>query len=154
MAKPASSRRHLEFNDFGAVVADAERLHHRGYERAGQWDLAQVCDHLAYFIDASVDGAKFRVPWLIKVLFGRAAFRRILSTRSMKEGAFTPQKPLPASGGDEAASLERLKTSIRRFESNAGELQASPFFGHLTREEWRQLHLIHCGHHLGFLLPS
>ncbi len=150
-------QRQLDFKAFTEVRAELDRLHQGGYEKLGQWDLAQVCDHLAFFIRGSLDGPTFRVPWLFKVLFGKMALRRILSQRRMKAGGFTPQTPLPSPGGDEAAAVARLKELLARFEAqlgDGGELHPSPFFGRLTPDEWRQLHLIHCGHHLGFLLPK
>jgi hypothetical protein len=146
-------QRQLQFNDFAEVQAEVDRLHQRGYEKLGQWDLAQVCDHLTYFVQGSLDGFTFRVPWLIKVLFGRFVLRRILKQRRMKEGISTPQRPLPAAGGDEPAAMARFKQVIERFQAHQGELQPSPFFGHLTPQQWRDLHLIHCAHHLGFLAP-
>ncbi len=148
------ARRNLQFDGFNGVCAELDRLRASGYERGGKWDLAQVCDHLAFFMRESLDGFTFRVPWLLKVLFGRFVLRRILNRRRMKDGAPTPQKPLPAAGGDEAAAVARLKQVIGRLQAHSGELRDSPFFGHLTPEQWRELHLIHCAHHLGFLSPK
>ena len=144
--------RELHFADFAAVRAELDRLA-RGYDQAGNWDLAQACDHLNFFITGSLNGHRFKVPWLFKVLFGRLVLRRILSGRKMKTGVFTPQKPLPESGGDATAAVANLKATLARFEQHQGEFHDSPFFGHLTPDQWRDLHLIHCAHHLGFLLP-
>jgi hypothetical protein len=72
----------------------------------------------------------------------------------MKAGGPTPQKPLPAPGGDEAAAVERFRQAIERLQRHQGQMHDSPFFGHLTPQEWRALHLIHCAHHLGFLMPK
>jgi hypothetical protein len=145
-------KRQLDFQDLGAIKADVERLR-RGYDKVGTWDLAQTCDHLAYFIEGSLDGHPYRVPWLLKVLLGRLLLRRILSQRRMRSGAPTPQKPLPAPGGDPDAAVARLERALDRLTSHAGELHASPFFGYLTPQQWRDLHLIHCAHHLSFLQP-
>jgi hypothetical protein len=147
-------QRQLQFKDFTEVLAEVDRLHRSGYEKLGQWDLAQVCDHLRYFVEGSLDGFTFRVPWLIKFLFGGFMRRRILKKRQMKVGIPTPQKPLPPPGGDEAAAVARFQQVIERLEAHQGELQVSPFFGHLTAEQWRAMHLIHCAHHLGFLAPK
>jgi hypothetical protein len=146
-------RRRLAFTDFAEVNAELERLRDRGYQQAGKWDLAQTCDHLSYFIKDSLDGATYRVPWLLHVLFGRIALRRILSAQRMKTGVPTPQKPLPAPGGDASAAVARLQRLIERLNAHQGDLHPSPFFGYLTPAQWRQLHLIHCAHHLGFLVP-
>src|SRR5262245_9596482 len=135
--------RELQFRDFDEALAELDRLHRGGYSKLGGWDLAQACDHLAYFIRGSLDGFTFKVPWLFKVLFGRLVLRRILKRRRMSAGGPTPQKPLPAPGGDEAAAVARLKGEIGRLLAHPGELQPSPFFGRLTPEQWRELHLIH-----------
>jgi hypothetical protein len=50
--------------------------------------------------------------------------------------------------------VDKFKNTIARFESHKGEFIDSPFFGHLTPEEWRNLHLIHGAHHLGYLVPK
>lgn len=71
----------------------------------------------------------------------------------MKTGVTTPQNPLPIPEGDEAAAADRLKQLVDRFQSSTGELRPSPFFGALTRQQSNDLHLIHCAHHLSFLLP-
>lgn len=148
------TQRELSFANFKDMRAELDRLQRNGYDRSGQWDLAQVCDHLDYFMAGTIDGHPFHVPWVLKVLFGRMVLKRILSKRKMKRGVFTPQKPLPAAGGDEAAAVAKLKNTISRFEAHQGDYIDSPFFGHLTPEQWHDLHLIHAAHHLGFLIPK
>jgi hypothetical protein len=147
-------QRRLDFKDFSDASAEVDRLHRGGHEKAGQWDLAQVCDHLTYFMKGSLDGHPYRVPWLLKVLLGRLVLRRILKQRRMKANGPTPQKPLPSPGGDEVAAVARFQQTLKRVQGHPGEFHDSPFFGHLTTRQWRDLHLIHCGHHLGFLVPK
>jgi hypothetical protein len=146
--------RRLDFRNFDEALAEVERLHRDGYRQAGRWDLAQICDHLAYFIQGSLEGFTFRAPWLIRKLLGPFLLRRILKTRRMGEGWQTPQKPLPQPGGEETAAVERFRQLVERFRAHRGELQPSPLFGPLTSDEWRELHLIHCAHHLRFLVPK
>ncbi|MCY2967326.1 MAG: DUF1569 domain-containing protein [Planctomycetota bacterium] len=142
----------LNFSSFQQIREELDRLCSRGYEQHGDWDLSQTCDHLAYFIEGSLDGHRFKTPWLIKTLFGRFVLRRILSQGRMPDRVPSPQKPPPAPG-DETAAVKRLRTVLDRFEHHTGEFHDSPFFGHLTPDEWRQLHSIHCAHHLGWLSP-
>lgn len=143
-----------ELKNFDEVLAYAERLHQNGYDRTGKWDLAQVLDHLTYFMNGALGGYTFKVPWIIKALLGKPVLRSILSKKRMKRGVFTPQKPLPAPGGDEAASLARFRDIVQRTINHQGEFQPSPFFGKLTRDEALELNLIHCRHHLGYLIPK
>ena len=53
------------------------------------------------------------------------------------------------SHGDES----RLRAVVERFKGHSGPLHPSPAFGRLTPEQWREVHLWHCEHHLSFLLP-
>ena len=146
--------RDLELKTFDEVLAEAERLHRHGYERTGQWDLAQVLDHLTYFMNGGLDGYTFKVHWIIKTLLGKMVLRRISSQKKMKRGVFTPHKPLPEPGGDEAAALARFREALKRFVDHPGDYQPSPFFGIVSREESQELNLIHCRHHLGYLIPK
>ena len=147
-------RRSLMFADLEGVRADLHNLRQLGYSKVGTWDLAQTCDHLGYFIEGSLDGWHFKVPWLLKVLFGRIALNQILRKNYVKVGIPTPQKPLPSPGGDEAAAVSRLEGLLERLRTRQGEFHDSPFFGHLTPDQWQQLHRIHCAHHLSFLIPN
>ncbi len=49
-------RRQLRFNDLDEVVRDAETLLAKGYQKAGNWDLAQCCKHLAEWMRFPVEG--------------------------------------------------------------------------------------------------
>lgn len=146
--------RDLELKNFDEVLAEAERLHFKGYERAGKWDLAQILDHLTYFMKGGMDGYDFKVSWIIKALFGKMVLKRILTSKKMKRGVFTPQKPLPAAGGDEAAALTRFRDMLKRFVNHQGEYLPSPFFGQVNRHDCQEINLIHCRHHLGYLIPK
>ena len=90
MAKDIT-RRQLRFERLDEAVSDARMLQATGYDRAGTWDLSQVCGHLATGMEFPID--------------------------------------------------------------HTGPLHPSPMFGSLDREQLYRLQLIHCAHHLGFLLP-
>jgi hypothetical protein len=145
-------RRPLEFHDMHEVVADVQRLQDEGYDRAGNWTLSQVCDHLAIFFRGSLDGFSQKVPWLIRVLLGRMIFRWIMR-RGMGEGVKVPKGFLPGDPRSDSAAAEDLIQLVERFRNQVGEYQPSPLFGRLSRDEWTRLHLIHCAHHLSFLVP-
>jgi hypothetical protein len=144
--------RELSFSNWDEVVAEVDRLHQGGYTKTGNWNLAQTLNHLNYFLTGPLDGHQFKCPWIFKALFGRWALKRILSGKKMKPGIFTPQKPLPQPGGDEASAVAQFRETAQRFKNHPGPWIASPFFGNLTPEQWHKLQLIHCGHHLGYLV--
>lgn len=147
-------QRDLHFDSINEVIAELDRLERSGCTPGGNWDFAQVCNHLSYFIEGSLDGHKFKVPWIFKVLFGRLVLKRILTQRKMKTGVFTPQKPLPTPGADPKVAADRLRKALIRTRDHAGEFIPSPFFGYLTPDQSRELTVIHCAHHLAFLQPK
>jgi hypothetical protein len=136
-----------------------ESLHIQGYDKVGQWDLAQVCRHLADWLRFPMEGypvspAPIRLMLrVVRNTVGPLQLRKLLATRSLPTGGPTLRETVPAPGGDEAAAVERLRQVISRFQKQDGELYPSPLFGELDRETWRQVQLIHCAHHLSFLLP-
>jgi hypothetical protein len=146
-------RRPLTLRDLDHAVADAEALLASGYDRAGTWGLAQVCDHLARPIEMSLDGFPSRFPWPMRVLARWFVLGRILRRKVIRRRFPAPKEFVPAEGGDERAAIERLRAAARRFEAHTGPVQPSPVFGRLTKEQWRSIHLWHCEHHLSFLLP-
>jgi hypothetical protein len=152
-----SRRRELRFADLAEAVRYAEALRSGHYVQAGRWDLAQVCGHLAEWLSFPLDGFP-RLPVGLRLLLrllrhtiGRRELRRLLATGRMPAGRPTLRETVPPPGGDEAAAVERLARAVARFEAHTGPLHPAPLFGELSREQWRQLQLIHCGHHLGFL---
>jgi hypothetical protein len=155
MTRSTLSRRPLDFTNLAAVLTDVEALHAGGYRTAGNWDLAQCCGHLAGWVSFPVVGFPIKpFPWLVRVTVGRFLAGQVLKTRRFPAGGWTVKETVPAAGGDEAAAVERLRRSVAAFESHAGEYLPSPLFGKLSPAEWRQFHLIHCAHHLSFLLPG
>ncbi|MCP4512885.1 MAG: DUF1569 domain-containing protein [Fuerstiella sp.] len=60
---------------------------------------------------------------------------------------------VPKPGGDDTEAVKKLTGLLERLKAQE-TLHPSPFFGKLTRQQWLQLHLGHCSHHLGFLVPK
>src|SRR5262245_49527699 len=119
-------QRILEFKDRADVVAELERLRRGGYTPRGKWDLFQMCDHLAYFVEGSLDGHQFTTPWLFKALFGRLFLRRILKTGKMKSEVPRPQKRTRKAGGAEAAEAAAASRRRRGRRRRPAHLGARP----------------------------
>ena len=49
-------RRKLTFASLDEVAADAENLLAKGYDKAGNWDLAQVAGHVAEWMRFPIEG--------------------------------------------------------------------------------------------------
>lgn len=146
--------RQLDFHTYDELLAEVDRLHEQGYRATGKWNLSQICNHCADFIEQGLDGYRFRIPWVLKATLGKLFLRKILSTRKMKDSQYTPQRPLPQPDLDESEAIARLKIAVERLLVPGVALHDSPFFGRMTPEECRELHLVHTMHHLGFLVPN
>ena len=55
---------------------------------------------------------------------------------------------------DAPVVLARLHKAIDRMQTHKGSLAPSPAFGPLSPNYLREVHLWHCEHHLGFLVPK
>jgi hypothetical protein len=145
-------RRTIRLVDFPAVLAEVERLR-AGYDRAGAWTLAQVCDHLARVIELSLDGFPSRMPWPMRLVARWLVLPRFLRHQQFRRRFPAPDYLQPPDGAEDRQSVERLRAAVERFQGHTGPLQPSPIFGALQREQWREVHLWHCEHHLSFLIP-
>ncbi len=89
----------------------------------------------------------------MKLTVGKSILRKLIASGQMPTGGpTTPQSVHVARGLDDNTSVQRLKAAIQRFEQHRGELCPSPVFGLLSRETGLQLQLVHCAHHLSFLV--
>jgi hypothetical protein len=148
-------RRRVCFGQPGEVADEAERLLTGGYERAGQWSLAQVCEHLSQTVEGSVDASNgfggFLLP-IWKRISARPVLHLMLLTRWIPSGVKLPAGALPTST-DDAEAVARLKLAMETLAKHHGAWAKHPFFGGLSGKTWKRYHLIHCAHHMGFLVP-
>lgn len=157
MTKP--ERRTLTFATLSDAVADAENLLAKGYDKTGNWDLAQVCGHLSEWLRFPLDGFPklpllLRPPmWVVRLALGKKLLAKALA-KGFQPGTQTMAETVPAAGGSDAAAVAELKRAVERFEWHEGPLYPSPLFGRMTKDETRALHLKHCEHHLSFLVPK
>ena len=154
------TRRTLKFDSLDAVVRDAEGLLTTGYEKTGNWDLAQVCNHLADWLRYPVEGFP-RAPapiramlWVMKKTVGPKKLRAYLAADAMPVGKPTMPQTVCTPGGDPAVAVAKLRQSVERLKAHTGELLPSPFFGAMSKDEGIRLQRIHCAHHLSFLVPK
>ncbi len=150
-------RRQLDLPDLDAAVAEARRLHNSGYDKAGQWDLGQVCKHCSLPMHECIDGPTFKPSVFLKLIVKLSGAKgKFFATRSIKPGLPAPAGFVfaPADAAGQAAAVEQLTEAASRFKQHTGSLHDHPLFGPLSRDQWHQFHTIHTAHHLGFLLPQ
>jgi hypothetical protein len=153
-------RRPLQFNDLDEVVRDAENLQAQGYDQAGTWDLAQCCTHLSEWLRFPVEGFP-RMPapiravfWVLRKTVGRKKLLTYLNDRSFPAGKPTMPETVPPPGGDPREAVEKLRRSVDRLKGYTGTIVPSPLFGPMTKDEAVRMQLVHCAHHLSFLVPK
>jgi hypothetical protein len=153
-------RRSLVFNDLDEVIRDAETLLAKGYEKTGNWDLAQCCNHLADWLRFPVEGFPkmplFLKPffWMARKTIGRKKLLQYINTRSFPAGKPTMPETVKAPGGDPREAVAALRKSVERLKAHNGPIVPSPLFGPMTKDEAVRMQLVHCAHHLSFLLPK
>jgi hypothetical protein len=147
-------RRTLRFLDFDQVLQDAERLLSADYHRGGKWGLAQIADHLDRVITLSLDGFPMRFPWPMRLVARWFVLPRILRHKVFRLKMTAPQCLMPGENDDDRPAVDRLRAAVERFSRHTGPLAPSPIFGELSHQQWREVHLWHCEHHLSFLHPG
>ena len=147
-------RRHLDFHSWPEVLADIDHLHRSGYQRAGNWDLSQILDHVGEGLRTAVHGFDHRGPWIVRKLIGPIILKRILQQRRMKAGIKVPDWWLPGPTHDESDAVNRFRADLTAFEELKNEPQPHPFFGPLSKSKWTDLVQVHASHHLSFLVPG
>jgi hypothetical protein len=153
-------RRELDWTDFADVTADVSRLQRDGYTALGKWDLSQICEHLSDWMTYPLDGFPTQsglAAWIIPVVrfgLGKRMLRGILNSGTMSAGGPTLPESIHARPPRSQPSVERLEHSIDRLVRSNRPYHPSPLFGDMTRDELLRLHMIHCRHHLSFLVPK
>lgn len=161
MTNATPSRLPSNFTNLDEVVQRLDLLQREGYTMVGNWNLAQVAEHLRDWFSFMISGypsAPFPVSymlWGMRVSIGRSMLRKILQSGNMATGGPTMKQTVHAAAGiDDVTSVLRLKEMIERFKMHRGDYCPSPMFGDLSAAEGLSLQLIHCSHHLSFLVPK
>ncbi len=154
-------RRTLRFQNFSESVADARDLLARGYLQLGKWNLSQTLGHLSDWLRFPVEGypsAPFPlnfVLWGMKITIGPGMRRKIIRNQEFSSGKPTmPSTVKAADQQTDAQAMAEFERVVAQFESHSGSWHASPLFGNMTRNEHRELQLLHVAHHLSFLIPK
>lgn len=154
-----AARRELKFATLDEAVRDAESLLVRGYERAGNWDLAQCCHHLAVLMGWPIDGflpmsfPRRATAWLLKRTIARRWLRKVLASGAWPTGTPTDERTFPTPGCTEAKAVAMLRQAVDRLVTYTGPFTESRLFGMPEKETLVKLHRIHTAHHLSFLVP-
>jgi len=150
----------LDFHSLDDAVAYARLCLTAGYDRTGNWDLAQTCRHMTDWLRAPLDRPP-PIPWLMKLpmamvrlTFGPGILRSFLTERKLPAGMGTMESTVYPPEPDATAAVDEFAATAARFAAHTGPwLRPSPLFGKLDPERTLAIQLVHCMHHLGRLKP-
>ena len=148
-----SGRRELRFQTIYDVQSDAEALAERETIALGNWSLGQILRHLAYAVEGSVQGFKFRFTW-IEIQYVRLFMKRNLLTRGIRPNYGNSRRWESVMPGPTTTSegLAAFREAIARYRSDSRR-HPHPVIGPMTLDEWEMFHCRHSELHLSFVVP-
>ena len=146
----------LDFRSLDDAVAYARRCLSAGYDRTGNWDLAQTCRHLTDWLRAPLEGPP-PMPWLmrlpmaiIRLTLGPRILKQFLGNRRLPVGMGTIDATVHPPESNANAAVAAFAAMVAQFNSHTGPLmRPSPLFNRLEREQTLDLQIVHCMHHFG-----
>ena len=149
MSTPA--RPDLRFDSIAAMRADAEHLNRVGYDKAGEWDLAKILDHVAKTMSGPFREGERNLPWPVGPIARRLVHRMVERGRypSMKIPVMPSLRPDPNATTDDA--LPFFIGACVECDKLAGDTVRCPPFGTMPRGDFIGMQLLHGAHHLSFL---
>ena len=153
--------RQLHFDSLDQVLAEAKRIEqHPDAATVGTWTASQNIWHVARYIQASVEGYPFTVPWYFKLL-GPMIKKKMISSKmasGFKTDDGVQEHMEPQRQPAEETTMERAVPMLERWVNEAkakGFIAKNPVFGRMTTEQWVALHCRHAELHFGLIeLPS
>jgi hypothetical protein len=147
----ASRREELRFANVADVIADVQQLR-RGYGQTGNWSLPQICWHLETATRLRMTPGPFPANTPEQDA-RRERLREILATGRLPSGIDAPAPAIPPSNVDESA-IDSLIATLTRWDEYTGPIAPHRLFGNMPEADLRKLNLIHCAHHLSYLVPT
>jgi hypothetical protein len=144
----------LHFASLRDTIADVEMLHKHGWQRAGNWSLGQILDHLNITLRFSFGEIPFLLPMPLRTITTLFFWPTIERGRPIRMRGIAPKKIQPRSEPDEAQMVREFVELVERhFDESVVIAPIHPIFGKLKREDWLKVHKWHVTHHLSFMLP-
>lgn len=151
MGTPA--RPELRFDSIRAMRDDAERLRRVGYDKAGQWDLTMILDHLGKTMSGPFQEGQRNLPWPVGPIARRLVHRMVEKQTypNLTIPALPRIRPTPGVALDDA--YPTFVGACAQVEALTDDRVACPPFGVLPRTDFVGMQLLHGAHHLSFLKP-
>jgi hypothetical protein len=145
-------RRLIRFADEDAVIADVTRLR-KGYSQVGSWSLPQMAWHLNQAVQSRMKPGPHAADTPEQVA-RKPLLQHVLAMNGyLPDGISTPDSMSPPANVPESV-IDDLIASLRQLKAYRGEIAPHRLFGQIPDAEARRLNLIHCAHHLSYLVPT
>ena len=149
--KRVQGRRKVRYDSLDALLADARRLSGVEVRTLGNWSQGQIYEHIAWSLDASIDGAGFSFPapvrWWMTLLMKRKFLKQTLPAGFKATEQFIPEETSVEEG------LVSLEKAIAR-QQQESKRALHPAFGNIGHEGWNNFNLRHAEMHMSFLVDS
>jgi hypothetical protein len=146
-------RADLRFDSYDQLLADVQSLHATGWEKAGQWSLAMICDHLTRWTNGMLGEGLPHIPgpfqWIARSVIGRMVRKQKYPSLPFH----APKNLKPAADSSEPTSIAELTAAIARLQQLTGPNVETHPFGPIPANDVRGMTLLHAAHHLAFLRP-
>ncbi len=133
-----------------ALVEDLNGLRGKPVTSTGAWSPFRVFAHLAQSIDYSLSGYPHMKSPAFRRTAGRAVFFAFSTAGAMRHDLAAPipgAPELPADGPTDTG-IDTLLASLERFEAHDGPLEPHFAYGDLSRDDYRDAHILHVRNHL------
>ncbi len=150
--KKVADRRTIRFNTIDEILADAESMTAGPIRTSGNWTSAQIIQHVADLMHASLDGLDHIKLSLPIRLMGRV-IKPFMLKGKMPPGVKAPkqlEQYMPSTAADLNTAMERLRSAASRYRTER-TTHPSPFLGPMTHEDWVKLHCRHAEMHFSFM---
>ena len=145
-------RMDLKFNSLGETATEVKHLHEVGWERAGNWSLAQILEHLNVTLRMTMGEIPFFLPAPVRPLIKLAFMPTVRKGLPIRLRAIAPKSLQPGPSPDEREMVDRYCTLVDLLLTSETQFAPiHPVFGRVNRDEWLQIQTWHATHHLSFM---
>lgn len=129
------------------------KLNFDSIDRIGDWESSRTLNHLAQSIDFSMSGYPEMKSEVFQKTVGQLAFSVFQARGRMSHnlGEAIPGEIIDQSPTSASDALNRLLSTLERFEGFQEELQPHFAYGSLTKDQYAIAHVMHINDHLAEL---
>lgn len=154
--KSVTGRRELSFQNYDELLRDAEQMAAVPNTTLGNWSYAQILQHIAISLNASIEGIPFKASLPMRIM-GKWFMRGMFLNRTLSPGFSIPKagedKFVPDTETSVEDGLNALRAGIERCKNDATRTY-HPVLENISTEDWDKFNLRHAEMHMSFVVPS